>query len=110
MGLKNMMGLVWDRGYFHRTDLNQTIAELAAYRRPDLTILDATRGIIDHGPGGPGTIREWNQVVFGVDPVAVDVYGANLFGLDPAEIDHLTAAAKLGVGEMDTREITVEKV
>lgn len=110
MGLKGMMGLVWDRGYFHRTDLNQTIAELAAYRQPDLTILDATRGIIDHGPGGPGTIKEWNQVVFGVDPVAVDAYGANLFGLKPTEIDYLNIAAKLNVGEMDTQKLTVEKV
>lgn len=110
MGLKGMMGLVWDRGYFHRTDLNQAIAELAAYRKPDLTILDATRGIIDHGPGGPGTIQEWNQVVFGVGSVAVDAYGANLFGLEPTEIAHLTAAAKLGIGEMDTQKLTVEKV
>ncbi len=45
MGLKNKMGLVWDRGFFHRTDLNQTIAELAAFHKPQLTILDATRGL-----------------------------------------------------------------
>jgi len=110
MGLKGMMGLVWDRGYFHKTDLNQTIAELAAYRKPDLTILDATRGIIDHGPTGPGTIHEWNQVIFGVDPVGVDAYGANLFGLKPTALDYLTAAAKLGVGEIDTQKLTVVKV
>lgn len=110
LGLKNMMGLVWDRGYFHRTDLMQGIAELAAFRKPHLTIVDATRGIIDNGPMGPGTIREWNQVVFGVDPVAVDTYSTTLFGLKPAEIGYLTAAAKLGVGEMDLQKLTVVKV
>lgn len=110
MSLKNMMGLVWDRGQFHRTDLHQAIAELNAFRKPDLIILDATRGIIDHGPTGPGTIKEWNQVVFGVDPVAVDVYGANLFGLNPTEINYITAAAKLGVGEMDSQKVTIQKV
>lgn len=110
MSLKNMMGLVWDRGQFHRTDLHQAIAELNAYRKPDLIILDATRGIIDHGPTGPGTIKEWNQVVFGVDPVAVDVYGANLFGLQPTEINYITAAAKLGVGEIDSQKLAIEKV
>jgi len=62
-----MMGLVWDRGYFHKTDLTQGIAELTAFRKPHLTIVDATRGIIDNGPTGPGTIREWNQVIFGVE-------------------------------------------
>jgi len=110
LGLKNMMGLVWDRGYFHRTDLTQCIAELAAFRKPHLTIVDATRGITDNGPTGPGTIREWNQVIFGVDSVAVDTYAATLFGIKPAEIEYITAAAQLGVGEMDLQKLTVVKV
>lgn len=110
LGMKNMMGLVWDRGYFHKTDLNQAIAELAAYRKPQLTIMDATRGIIDHGPVGPGTIQEWNQVVFGVDAVAVDAYGAKLFGVEPSEIAYIAAAAKMGVGEMDLQKISLVKV
>ena len=110
LSLKNMMGLVWDRGEFHRTDLNQAIAELNAYRKPELIILDAIRGIIDRGPTGPGTIHEWNQVVFGVDPVAVDAYGANLFGVKPEEIGFITAAAKLGLGEIDLQKLTVSKV
>lgn len=110
LGLKNMMGLVYDRGYFHRTDLVQCIAELAAFRKPHLTIVDATRGIIDNGPTGPGTIREWNQVIFGVDPVAVDTYAATLFGIKPTEISYVTASAQLGVGEMDLKKLTVVKV
>ncbi|VBB04959.1 Hypothetical protein LUCI_0165 [Lucifera butyrica] len=110
LGMKNMMGLVWDRGYFHRTDLTQCIAELAAFRKPHLTIVDATRGIIDNGPTGPGTIHEWNQVIFGVDPVAVDTYAAILFGQKPADIGYITTAAQLGVGETDLSKITVVKV
>ncbi|WP_425057945.1 hypothetical protein SCACP_25230 [Sporomusa carbonis] len=110
LGLKNMMGLVWDRGYFHRTDLTQCIAELAAFRKPHLTIVDATKGIIDNGPMGPGTIREWKQVIFGADPVAVDTYAATLFGHKPADIGYIPAAAQLGVGEMDLQKLTVVKV
>lgn len=101
MGLKNLMGLVWDRGIFHRIDLDKTIAELAAFKRPHLTILDATRGITANGPMGPGPIREWNQLVFSTDMLAVDAYGANLFGRKPGSIDHLKAAAKLGIGSLD---------
>lgn len=110
MSLKNMMGLVWDRGYFHRADLASCIAELSRYRKADLIIMDAIKGIIDHGPTGPGTIKEWNQVVFGFDPVAVDAYGANLFGVDPNDITHIVKAAELGVGKMDLSKITVKKV
>lgn len=110
MGLKNLMGLVWDRGIFHRTDLLQGIAELAAFRKPHLTILDATRGIVENGPMGPGRIKEWNQLVFGSDPLAVDVYGARLFGLTPSDLGYLTAAAQLGVGEFDPNKISLVRV
>jgi len=110
LGMKNMMGLVWDRGYFHRTDLMQCIAELVAFRKPHLTIVDAIRGITNNGPTGPGNIKEWNQVIFGVDPVAVDAYAATLFGLKPAEIGYITAAAELGVGEIDLQKIIMVKV
>lgn len=110
MGLKNMMGLVYDRQYFHSSDLNIAIAELNAYRKPDLIIMDAIKGIVDNGPVGPGTIKEWDQVVFGVDPVAVDAYGAKLFGVTPEDITHLSRAAKLGVGEIDLQKITIQKV
>ncbi len=110
ISLKNLMGIVWDRKYFHKTDLNRAIAELTVFKRPDLTILDATRGITTKGPQGPGKIKEWNQVVFGVDPVAVDAYGANLFGMDPVKLKHLKIAADLGVGEIDLNKINVTKV
>lgn len=110
LGLKNMMGLVWDRGYFHRTDLMECIGQLAAFRKPHLTIVDATRGIINNGPTGPGTVREWNQVIFGADPVAVDTYAATVFGVKPGEIGYITAAAQLGVGEMNLQKLTVVKV
>lgn len=110
LGLKNMMGLIWDRGYFHKTDLPQCIAELASFRKPHLTIVDATRGIINNGPTGPGTIHEWNQVILGVDSVAVDTYATTLFGLKPADIEYIMAAARLGVGETDLQKLTVVKV
>ena len=105
MGLKNMMGLVWDRGFFHRTDLHRTIAECAAFKKPDLVIMDAVRGITTHGPMGPGTIREYNQLIFGTDPVAVDAYGAELFGLKPADIEYIGIAAGLGLGVSDWKKL-----
>ena len=110
MGLKNLMGVVWDRGFFHRTDLHQTIAELMAVRKPDITILDAIQGITDNGPMGPGPIRTYNQVVFGSDPVAVDAYGAQLFGMKPADLEYLRIAAELGHGALNWEALSVRKV
>ncbi len=110
MGLKNMMGLVWDRGFFHRTDLHQTIAELAAFKRPNLVIMDAVRGITTHGPMGPGTIREYNQLIFSVDPVAADAYGAELFGMKAADVPHIGIAAGLGVGTVNWKSLNPVRV
>jgi uncharacterized protein (DUF362 family) len=109
MGMKGLMGVVWDRGHFHRTDLHRCIAEVAAFKKPHLTILDAIRGITENGPTGPGPIREWNQLVFGTDPVAVDAYGATLFGMKPAEVEYIRIAAELGVGQMDVGKVKVRK-
>jgi len=110
MSLKNMMGLVWDRGVFHRTNLHQAIAELASFKKPHLTIMDATRGITENGPMGPGTIREYNQVIFGTDPIAVDAYGAELFGLKPTDLEHLKIAAGMGLGEIKLDKLQITRV
>ena len=110
MGLKNMMGLVWDRGFFHRTDLHRTIAELSAFKKPNLIIMDAVRGITTHGPMGPGTIREYNQLIFSTDPVALDAYGAELFGIKAAEIAHIAIAAEVGIGSMDWKKLNPVRV
>lgn len=108
--MKNLMGVVWDRGVFHRTDLHQTIAEFAAYKRPTLIILDALRGITANGPSGPGPTKEWNQVVFGTDMVSIDAYGASLLGLKTGDVKHLEIAAKLGAGNPDWQSLEVVKV
>lgn len=110
MGLKNMMGLIWDRGAFHAGDLDRSIAELAAFKKPNLTILDAIRGITAKGPRGPGPVKEYNEVIFGTDPVAVDAYGANLFGIKPAKIHHVRIAAEIGLGQLDWEKLNVKRV
>lgn len=109
-GLKNLMGIVWDRNIFHQTDLHQTIAELAAFKKPTLTIMDALKGITANGPSGPGPIKEWKQVVFSTDMLAADAYGASLLGMKAAEIKHLEIASKLGAGNLDWNRLEVARV
>jgi uncharacterized protein (DUF362 family) len=110
MGMKGLMGLIWDRRVFHSTDLHQSIADLAAFRKPHLTILDAIRGITDNGPVGPGPIREYGQIVFGADQVAIDAYGASLFGMKPEEVGHIRLAAEMGIGKIDWQKLRLQKV
>lgn len=114
-GLKNLMGLIWDREYFHQgTDLHTAIAELSTVIRPQLTILDATRALVTGGPTGPGKIQELNTIIAGTDPLAVDAYAASLTNWNNRStnvktIKHLAHAAKIGVGEIDLDKIAIKK-
>jgi len=78
LGLKNLMGLIWDRGYLHQMNLHQAIAELATVIKPNLTMIDATRALTSGGPGGPGSTVELNMVIAGTDVVAVDSYAVGI--------------------------------
>ena len=51
--LKNMMGVVWDRGYWHSNNLNQCIADYALFeKKPALNIIDCYNVMVKNGPQG----------------------------------------------------------
>lgn len=110
VSMKNLMGIVWDRGELHWLDLHQCIADLSTVVRPDLIILDAYQILMTNGPGGPGEVRNAGEVVVGTDPVAVDAYGTMLLEIDPEDVDYLRAAYDLGLGEMDMGKVTTRYV
>lgn len=111
LGMKNLMGIIWDRQAWHTSvDLDQCIADFAAAVRPSVTILDATTMLLTNGPKGPGKTRKENKLVVGTDPVSVDAFGATLFGIVPADIQHIALAHKSGVGEIRLDAVKVVKV
>jgi uncharacterized protein (DUF362 family) len=111
LGIKNQLGVVWDRGAFHSSrSLDQAIADLAVEIQPDLVILDAVRILLTNGPKGPGRTADKGIVVAGTDALAVDAYAATLFGKKPEEIGHLKRAHDMGVGEIDLARVTVRHV
>jgi len=52
ISMKNLMGIVWDRGYWHRNNLQQCIADFPTFRKPDLNIIDAYAVMKQNGPRG----------------------------------------------------------
>lgn len=108
--MKNIMGANWDRGYWHRTDLHQCIADASTAVKADLIILDAVDILLTNGPKGPGEIKHVNQIIAGIDPVAIDTYAAKLLGKNPKNIDFIKAAVALGVGTDDLTKIKVKSV
>jgi uncharacterized protein (DUF362 family) len=105
--MKNWMGAVEDRSAWHRKGLDQCIADLSTAVRPALVIADAIRVMTTEGPRGPGVVTHPNQLVLGVDPVAVDAYAATLLGLAPFAVPHVRIAHEMGLGCGDLDAVDV---
>ncbi|MCM8759707.1 MAG: DUF362 domain-containing protein [Candidatus Omnitrophica bacterium] len=107
ISMKNWMGAVKDRGFFHRTDLNQCIVDISSYLKPSFTIVDATRILLTNGPQGPGNVKETKMVFGGFDFVALDAFGATLLGINPSDVRHIQIAGKMGLGESDLSKVKI---
>ena len=115
LGIKNLMGLIWNRGNLHRINLHRAIAELATVIKPDLTIVDATRPLTSGGPGGPGKSVVLNTVVAGTDAVAVDSYTVGITqwynkSFTGNKVKYIVAASELGLGEIATDKMKIIEV
>ena len=110
VAMKNLMGVVKDRGYFHRTDLHRCIAEINGYVKPSLTVLDATRILLTRGPQGPGEVKTAGIVAAGTDFVALDVYGSGLLNVNPKDVPHISIASAMNLGISDTDKIRVKNI
>jgi len=115
-GMKGLMGVIWDRGYFHsRVDLHQAIADLCSVIKPHLIILDASRALLTGGPSGPGKIDLLNTIVAGTDPVAVDAFGAQLAPwynkqFEAKHIKHIMAGEHMGLGTARLDQLRIARV
>ncbi len=112
LGLKNVMGVMGgDRGKIHK-QIEPALADVNAFLKSHLTVIDATRILTDHGPqgGDPADVKIMNTVIASTDIVAADAYATTLFGKKPSDIGVTVAAAKRGIGEMDLKKIRIVKV
>lgn len=109
IAMKNLMGVVWDRMFWHRNDLHQCIADFASYCKPDLNIIDAYRVMMKNGPRGVSTndVSMFKSLIISSDIVASDAAATKLFGSEPADISYIMMAEELGAGtsKLDTLNI-----
>jgi len=116
MGLKNVLGMIGGRRGRLHPHIHTSIADLNRLVRIDLTVLDAFRVLRRHGPTG-GRLEDVDnsrqgarRVVASVDRVAVDAYGATLFGLKPQEVGFVAQCHAAGLGEMDLNRVPLVEV
>lgn len=64
IAMKNWMGAVKDRGWWHKNNLHQCIADISTLIKPQWTIIDASRIMMDSGPQGPAKeLKKPNMII-----------------------------------------------
>jgi uncharacterized protein (DUF362 family) len=110
--MKNWMGVMggW-RGRIHQR-IDESLVDLAGFIKPALTILDAVRILTDNGPQGGdlADVKLLNTVVAGTDAVAVDAFGATLFGLKPADLGCVRLGHQMRLGSMDLAGMKIKRI
>jgi uncharacterized protein (DUF362 family) len=112
VSMKNLMGNVWDRRYWHRTDLHQCIADFTTYRKPHLNVVDAYNVMKDNGPRGVSVedVIKMEALLISTDIVTADAAAAKLFGIKPEDVDHIQIAADMKVGRMDLENLNIKRI
>ncbi len=111
LGMKNFLGVIRSPNMIHR-NLGQRIADLTSLIRPTLTVIDAYRILMDHGPTGGSLddVKEAQTVIASHDIVAADAWAASLFDRSPEDVPYISAGAEMGLGTLNMEEIKIEEI
>ena len=117
ISMKNLMGIVWDRGFYHGHDLHQCIADTATYtKKPALNIVDAYRIMKSNGPQGKSEadVVTLKSLIVSADFVAADTAAMKMFSqVSPTDINdvrYIGLAEKLKVGTQNLDKLNVKKI
>ena len=111
LGMKNWYGILGgERNRLHQ-QIHQSLADLASFMLPTLTMMDCYRILLRNGPTG-GNLEDVGlkkTIVAGTDPVALDAYVAKAFwNLDAAQMPYLEMAAARGLGTVEFEKLAVK--
>jgi uncharacterized protein (DUF362 family) len=112
LSMKNLMGVCGgSRGMIH-WNMDEKLPELTKFINPDLTVIDAYRILLRHGPTGGSLedVKATKTVIAGTDPVLADAFAATLFDIGPREVGHIRAAEKKGLGTADIAKARIKKI
>jgi len=112
VSMKNLMGTIWDRGYWHRHNLHQCIADFATYRKPNLIVVDAYNVLKRNGPRGVsvGDVVPMKAQLLATNMVTADAAAAKLFGIEPDSVDYIRIAHEMGVGRKDLENLSIKRI
>lgn len=111
VGCKNLLGAIQNRNEIHY-NLSERIPDLVSIIRPKLTVVDAVRTLMTHGPtgGNLNDVKINNTVIASHDIVAADSYATRLHNLTAADIPYIAAAGARGLGQADLSGLKIEEI
>ena len=117
VSMKNYMGIVYDREYFHSNDLQQCIADVCTWeKRPVLNIVDAYRIMFQNGPRGKsaGDTALVKSLIISPDIVAADTAAIKLFNqvktMSIDQVGHIGKGESMGLGTTDLQKLDVKQL
>ena len=111
--MKNTMGLVWDRGFWHSNDLHQCIADFALYeKKPALNIIDCYNVMVKNGPQGVSKedVENMKSLIITTDWVAGDAAAAKMLRVPVERIDYINIAHKMGIGNKNLDTLNIKRI
>jgi uncharacterized protein (DUF362 family) len=115
--MKNYMGIVWDRRFFHSNNLQQCIADICTWdKKPALNIVDAYRMMYQNGPQGKSAadVATIKSLIASTNIVAVDTAALGLFNqvkkLDINAVGHIGLGECLNLGTTDLDKVTIKRI
>ncbi len=104
LGMKNWFGILGgQRNQLHQ-QIHESLADLADFVRPTLTMVDCYRVLLRNGPTG-GSLEDValkKTLVAGTDPVAIDAYVAKAYwNLGVDAMPYLKLASQRGLGQYE---------
>ena len=111
LGMKNWFGILGGQRNRLHQQIHQSLADLASFMLPTLTIMDCYRILLRNGPTG-GNLEDValkKTIVAGTDPVALDAYVAKAYwNLDAERLPYLQLAADRGLGSVEFEKLAMK--
>ena len=112
IAMTNLYGILGGSRHRLHQEIDQSIVDLAAFAKPTLTVVDATRVLMRSGPQG-GSLEDVNvenSVICATDQVAADARGAEFLGLRAENVRHIVLAEETGLGKINYRDAGYREV
>jgi uncharacterized protein (DUF362 family) len=101
LALKNLLDILPGSSTYYSERMDEAICDALRIRKPDLGIIDGMVAVERNQP------RRMNLVLASTDPVALDVVGCKVMGINPGMVEYLVKAGFYNLGETLLQKIEV---